>query len=149
MDYENKTVTVDGTVYPMLDTDFPTVDPKDPYALTPEEDTLISTLTRSFQRSEKLQRHVRFLYSKGSLYRVYNGNLLFHGCIPMHEDGTLMRFSLMGCEDLSGREFWTTPTWWPAGPTTTSPAPRSASRAWTSCGGCGRAATPPSSAGTA
>lgn len=105
VDYENKTVTVDGKTYPMLDTDFPTVDPKDPYALTPEEDALIHTLTRSFQHSEKLQRHVRFLYSKGSLYRVYNGNLLFHGCIPMHRDGSLMRFSLMGCKDLSGQAF--------------------------------------------
>jgi len=105
IDYGSRTVTIDGTAYPMLDTDFPTVDPADPYALTPEEDTLINTLTRSFQRSEKLQRHVRFLYSKGSLYRVYNGNLLFHGCIPMHEDGSFMSFSLMGCEGLSGKAF--------------------------------------------
>ena len=104
VDYEAKTVTVDGRTWPMLDTDFPTVDPKDPYALTPGEDALIHTLTRSFMRSEKLQRHVRFLYSKGSLYRVYNGNLLFHGCIPMHRDGGLMSFSV-GCENLSGREF--------------------------------------------
>lgn len=105
IDYENKTITIDGVVHPMLDTDFPTVDPADPYALTPEEDTLINTLTRSFRHSEKLQRHVRFLYSKGSLYRIYNGNLLFHGCIPMHQDGSLMHFSLMGCENLSGRAF--------------------------------------------
>ena len=105
INYEDKTITIDGVVYPMLDTDFPTVDPADPYTLTPEEDALINTLTRSFRHSEKLQRHVRFLYSKGSLYRVYNGNLLFHGCIPMHEDGSLMRFSLMGCENLSGRAF--------------------------------------------
>lgn len=105
IDYDAKTITIDGVTYPMLDTDFPTVDPADPYALTPEEDALINTLTRSFRHSEKLQRHVRYLYSKGSLYRIYNGNLLFHGCIPMHEDGSLMRFSLMGCEDLSGRAF--------------------------------------------
>lgn len=104
VDYQNKTVTIDGQVYPMLDTDFPTVDPADPYALTPEEDALINTLTRSFRHSEKLQRHVRFLYSKGSLYRVYNGNLLFHGCIPMAADGTLLSFSV-GCKDLSGMEF--------------------------------------------
>ena len=105
IDYEAKTVAVGGVSYPMLDTDFPTVDPADPYALTPEEDALINTLTRSFRHSEKLQRHVRFLYSKGSLYQIYNGNLLFHGCIPMHPDGSLMRFSLMGCHDLSGRAF--------------------------------------------
>ncbi len=106
VDYDAKTITIDGAVYPMLDTDFPTVDPADPYALTPEEDTLINTLTRSFRHSEKLQRHVRFLYSKGSLYRICNGNLLFHGCIPMEADGTFMRFSIgHGCDGLSGKAF--------------------------------------------
>ena len=104
IDYENKTVTINGQVHPMLDTDFPTVDPADPYALTPEEDALISQLTRSFRHSEKLQRHIRFLYSKGSVYQVYNGNLLLHGCIPMTEDGQLMSFSI-GCENLSGKAF--------------------------------------------
>ena len=106
IDYDSKTVSIGGASYPMLDTDFPTVDPADPYALTPEEDTLINTLTRSFRHSEKLQRHVRFLYSKGSLYRIYNGNLLFHGCIPMEEDGSLMEFSIgQGCDRLSGKAF--------------------------------------------
>ena len=106
IDYDSKTVSIGGASYPMLDTDFPTVDPADPYALTPEEDTLINTLTRSFRHSEKLQRHVRFLYSKGSLYRIYNGNLLFHGCIPMEEDGSFMEFSIgPGCDGLSGKAF--------------------------------------------
>ena len=104
VDYENKCITLDGVTYPMLDTDFPTVDPADPYTLTPEEETLIWQLTRSFRHSEKLQRHVRFLYSKGSLYRVFNGNLLFHGCIPMDDEGGLMSFSI-GCDNLRGREF--------------------------------------------
>ena len=104
IDYENKCITINGQTYPMLDTDFPTVDPKDPYALTPEEDALIATLTRSFRHSEKLQRHIRFLYSKGSLYKVYNDNLLIHGCIPMAEDGSLLRFSI-GCDELEGKEF--------------------------------------------
>ena len=104
VDYENKCITIGGVTYPMLDTDFPTVDPSDPYTLTPEEESVIHQLTRSFRHSEKLQRHVRFLYSKGSLYRVYNGNLLFHGCIPMTEEGQLMHFSI-GCDDLYGRDF--------------------------------------------
>ncbi len=104
IDYENKCITIHGKTYPMLDTDFPTVDPKDPYTLTPEEETLIATLTRSFRHSEKLQRHIRFLYSKGSLYKVYNDNLLIHGCVPMGEDGELLRFSI-GCDDLGGKEF--------------------------------------------
>jgi fructose-1,6-bisphosphatase-3 len=104
IDYEQGTVVIDGETHPMLDTDFPTVDPKDPYALTPEEDAVIRTLTRSFRHSEKLQAHVRFLYSKGSLYRIFNGNLLFHGCIPMTEEGTLMTFDVAG-EKLAGRAF--------------------------------------------
>ena len=104
VDYQNKTLRIDGVDYPMEDTDFPTVDPVDPYRLTAEEEEVINQLTRSFRHSEKLQRHVRFLYSKGSLYRVYNGNLLFHGCIPMTADGKLMEFSIDGTP-LSGKAF--------------------------------------------
>ena len=104
IDYENKCITIGDKTYPLEDTDFPTVDPKDPYTLTEDEDTLINQLTSSFLHSEKLQRHVRFLYSKGSLYKIYNGNLLFHGCIPMAEDGTLLSFSIGG-QTLSGKAF--------------------------------------------
>ena len=104
IDYENKCITIGGVTYPLEDTDFPTVDPADPYALSPEEDAVINQLTASFQRSEKLQRHVRFLYSKGRLYKVHNGNLLLHGCIPMAEDGSLLSFTIGGTE-LSGRAF--------------------------------------------
>ena len=104
IDYENKCVTVDGVAWPLEDTDFPTVDRSDPYALTPEEEAVIDQLTASFQSSEKLQRHVRFLYSKGSLYRIYNGNLLFHGCIPMTEDGQFMAFA-WGEKPLRGKAF--------------------------------------------
>ena len=104
VDYEHKCITIGGQTYPMEDTDFPTVDPKDPYALTEEESVLINQLTRSFRHSEKLQRHVRFLYSKGSLYKIYNGNLLFHGCIPMNADGALTTFTIGG-QSLSGKAF--------------------------------------------
>ena len=104
IDYENQCITLGDAAYPLEDTDFPTVDRNDPYALTEEESVLIDQLTASFRHSEKLQRHIRFLYSKGSLYKVFNGNLLFHGCIPMTEEGELMRFSI-GCENLSGRAF--------------------------------------------
>ena len=104
IDYENKCITINGTTYPLEDVDFPTVDRKAPYALTPEEDQLINQLTSSFLHSEKLQRHIRFLYSKGSLYKVYNGNLLFHGCIPMTEDGKLQVFTIGG-KTLSGKAF--------------------------------------------
>ena len=104
IDYENGTINIGGTVYPLLDCDFPTIDPKDPYALTAEEEHVIRQLTESFRHSEKLQKHIRFLYAKGGLYKVMNGNLLFHGCIPMNEDGTLMEFTVGG-KARKGKEF--------------------------------------------
>ena len=104
VDYAARSITLDGITYAMEDTDFPTVDPENPYQLTPEEEDVIHQMTRSFRHSEKLQKHVRFLYSKGSLYRVFNGNLLFHGCIPMTEDGKLMEFTIDG-KTLSGKAF--------------------------------------------
>lgn len=104
IDYEHKTVCIDGKTYDLADVDFPTVDRANPYELSPEESEVIDQLTASFQRSEKLQKHVRFLYSKGGLYKVYNGNLLLHGCIPLTPDGEIMSFSI-GCEDLKGRAF--------------------------------------------
>ncbi len=104
IDYENKTVVSGGVTWQLEDCDFPTVDPKDPYKLTEAESDVIDQLTASFRRSEKLQRHVRFLYSKGSLYKTYNGNLLLHGCIPMTENGELMHFTIGG-KDRCGKEF--------------------------------------------
>lgn len=104
IDYASRTIKIDGIRYRLEDCDFPTVDPADPYCLTPEEEQVINQLTESFVNSEKLQRHVRFLYSKGSLYKIFNGNLLFHGCIPMTPDGALMSFSIGG-KLRSGRRF--------------------------------------------
>ena len=104
IDYGKKTVTIGGTVYPLLDCDFPTVDPENPYELTDEEMHVITQLTESFRHSEKLQKHIRFLYSKGGLYKIVNGNLLFHGCIPMTEDGRLLTFTIGG-KERKGREF--------------------------------------------
>jgi fructose-1,6-bisphosphatase-3 len=104
IDYEKKTVAIDGKVYPLEDCDFPTVDPADPYALTEEESHVIAQLTDAFRHSEKLQKHIRFLYAKGGLYKVYNGNLLFHGCIPMTAAGELMHFCIGGA-DRSGKAF--------------------------------------------
>jgi len=104
INYENKTITIGDKTYPMLDCDFPTVDPADPYKLTEEENTVISQLTDSFRNSEKLQKHTRFLYSKGGLYKIINGNLLFHGCIPMNQDGNLMTFTIGG-KERSGKRF--------------------------------------------
>ena len=104
INYEDKTIDLNGKVYPMLDCDFPTVDPNNPYELTDEENHVINQLTDSFENSEKLQKHIRFLYSKGGLYKVCNGNLLFHGCIPMSDDGSLMTFTIGG-KERSGKAF--------------------------------------------
>ena len=104
IDYDRHTVRIDGREYPLEDCDFPTVNPQNPYELTAEESRVIQQLTESFRHSEKLQQHIRFLYTKGSLYKIHNGNLLFHGCIPMREDGSLMSFCIGG-EERSGRAF--------------------------------------------
>ena len=104
IDYETGTVTVDGKSYKLRDCAFPTVDKEHPYDLTEEEQDLMEQLRFSFQRSEKLQRHIRFLYAKGGLYKCYNQNLLFHGCIPMNEDGSLMEFDTPE-GSLSGKRF--------------------------------------------
>ena len=90
------TVEVDGQVYPLNDTLFPTIDPADPYALTPDEQSVMQRLTYNFQDNHKLQTHVQFLYAVGSMYLVYNGNLLLHGCVPMTPDGAFAPFTING-----------------------------------------------------
>ena len=105
IDFENGTVTIDGTVYPMRDTDMPTVDPKDPYTLTKDETLIMEHLRESFLNSERLQRHIRFLFRNGSLYKVYNGNLLFHGCVPLNEDGSFREVEIYG-KNYSGKALY-------------------------------------------
>lgn len=87
VDFDHGTVTVEGKVYPMLDMAFPTVDPKDPLKLTREEEELLHTLQLSFRHSSLLHKHIKFLYSNGSMYKSCNSNLLYHGCIPMTQNG--------------------------------------------------------------
>ena len=96
VNFETGTVTLEGKEYPMLDMRFPTVDPKDPLALTREEEELLHTLQMSFRHSELLHTHVKFLYSHGSLYKCCNGNLLYHGCIPMRKDGSFDEITFSG-----------------------------------------------------
>ncbi len=96
INWENGTVEIDGTVYELRDTNFPTVDPENPYALTEEEEEMMNALEASVLNSEKLQKHIRFLYSHGALYKRVNGNLLYHGCIPMTEDGDFELVELNG-----------------------------------------------------
>ena len=102
IDFENGTVTVDGKVYPMCDVNLPTVDPNDPYRLTDAEAELMEGLKASFQHSEKLQRHIKFLFRRGSMYLTCNGNLLYHGCIPMNEDASFTEVELYG-QKVSGK----------------------------------------------
>ena len=96
IDFAAGTVDYHGTVYPLLDCDFPTVTPADPTALTAEEQHILDGLVRSFAESERLQRHVQFLYAHGAFYKICNGNLLYHGAVPMTEDGAFAAIRFEG-----------------------------------------------------
>ena len=96
IDYEKGTVLIEGKKYKLRDNNFPTINPDNPFRLTVEEQSLMESLRSSFLHSEKLQKHIRFLYAKGSMYLNYNNNLLYHGCIPMTEDGEFKEVCLKG-----------------------------------------------------
>ena len=105
IDYERGTVMLDGIEYELTDTVFPTVDPADPYRLTPEEEDVMQSLEQAFTGCEKLQRHMRFFLDAGSLYKICNGNLLFHACVPLNADGSLMETEVFG-ETYKGRALY-------------------------------------------
>ncbi len=90
INFESGVLLLDGKEYDLKDCDFPTVDPENPYILTDREKEVMQYLKNAFLRSEKLQKHIRFLYEKGEMYTVFNKNLMFHGCIPLNDDGTFM-----------------------------------------------------------
>lgn len=96
IDFAAGTVDYFGTTYPLLDCDFPTVDPANPAALTADEEKITAELVRSFAESERLQRHVQFLYAHGAFYKMCNGNLLYHGAVPMTEDGAFAAIRFEG-----------------------------------------------------
>ncbi len=98
IDYEKGTVEIEGREYKLLDDNFPTIDPNDPYKLTLGEEHVMEKLCSSFIHCEKLRKHVNLLLKKGSMYKVYNGNLLFHGCVPMEDDGSFKKVWLFGHE---------------------------------------------------
>lgn len=104
INYSKATVNIGGTDYPLCDADFPTVNEKDPLAFTEGELEVINYLKTAFRKSEKLQRHVDFLFERGDLYKIHNSNLLLHGCVPINEDGSLMEFEFDG-RKMHGREF--------------------------------------------
>ena len=96
IDYQRGTVVIEGKEYPMMDMEFPTIDPSDPLKLSEEEEELLHTLTLSFCHSALLHKHIKFLYSNGSMYKCCNSNLLYHGCIPMKEDGSFDEMAVNG-----------------------------------------------------
>ncbi len=98
IDTANGTIEIDGVVYELNDKTFPTVDMENPYELTADEQTVMQQLQFSFVHSKLLHKHINFLFEKGGIYRVHNGNLLYHGCIPMHVDGTFASLELGGKE---------------------------------------------------
>ena len=102
IDFENATVTVGEKKYPISDTFFPTVDHDYPYELTKTEKRVMEQLKNAFMASEKLKRHIDFLFAKGGMYKCCNNNLLLHGCIPMNKDGSFMEFDTGNCV-LSGK----------------------------------------------
>ena len=96
IDYANGTIRLDGKEYKLLDSNFPTIDPDNPYELSSEEALVVERLNSAFTNCEKLQRHMNLLLKKGSLYKVYNNNLLYHGCIPLNEDGSFKAVDIYG-----------------------------------------------------
>ncbi len=104
IDYAKGTVMIEGREYPLNRKDFPTVDRQDPYRLTEEEEEVLSDLRQSFLNSGRLHQHVRFLCEKGGMYRQFNGNLLYHGCIPLDEEGNFEGIQL-GDKVYKGKEY--------------------------------------------
>lgn len=105
IDYERGTVVCDGVEYELTDKMFPTIDPRDPYKLTPGEQDVMDRLVSAFTGCEKLQRHMRFFLKTGSLYKIDNGNLLFHACVPLNADGSLKEVDVFG-KKLKGRALY-------------------------------------------
>ncbi len=96
IDYKNGTITIDGETYPLKDNKFPTIDPSNPYELSAEEYEVITKLTNSFKNSVSLHKHMECFYNHGALYLVRNNNLLFHGSVPLNEDGSFKSMTIMG-----------------------------------------------------
>ncbi|QTQ14856.1 fructose-1,6-bisphosphatase [Treponema parvum] len=105
LDVQKGTVKIEGKTWKLNSADFPTFNPKDPYSLTSEEEEIMNRLRSSFLHSEKLQKHVHFLFTKGSIYKIYNGNLLYHGCVPLAKDGSFAKVNIYG-KEFSGKALY-------------------------------------------
>lgn len=105
LDVKNKSVSINNELYNINDVDFPTIDINNPYELTDEEKNVVEKLKLSFRKSDKLQKHAKFLYRKGSIYLAFNGNLLFHGGMPLNDDMTFKEFTING-KNYKGKELF-------------------------------------------
>ena len=105
IDFENSTVTIGENVYKMKDVNFPTIDKENPYKLTEREEDMMNKLYSAFVKCEKLQKHMQLMLKKGGMYKVYNGNLLFHGCVPMNSDGSFKAVNVNG-KEYSGKDLY-------------------------------------------
>ena len=105
IDFENGTVTIGENVYKMKDVNFPTIDKENPYKLTEREEDMMNKLYSAFVKCEKLQKHMQLMLKKGGMYKVYNGNLLFHGCVPMNSDGSFKAVNVNG-KEYSGKDLY-------------------------------------------
>ena len=92
IDFDKKTVVIRGKVHPMKSCDFPTIDRKNPFKLTKDEEKVVNKLRESFVTSEKLKKHIELFINKGAMYSCYNGNLLIHGCMPVDSEGNFQKF---------------------------------------------------------
>lgn len=106
---EKQTVEIDGTEYAIKEEAFPTVnfdsgDMEDIYQLSEEEEQVMEGLRMAFVNSIRLRQHIDFLYQRGSMYRIFNGNLLYHGCVPLDESGNLEGVAF-GKKRYHGREY--------------------------------------------
>lgn len=96
IDFKKGEIKINGKTYALLDTNFPTIDPANPYQLSKEEEELMEKLANSIKNSRRLQNHIEFLFSSGSMYLTFNNNLLYHGCIPLLEEGKFAGFEIEG-----------------------------------------------------
>ena len=104
INYKKGRININGKNYNLIENYFPTINPDDPYKLSPKEEEVVRKLVKSFKNSEKLQRHIQFLYSKGNIYKIFNDNLLIHGCVPMDAYGDFVTTNVNG-RNLKGKEY--------------------------------------------
>lgn len=104
IDFEKGTVRLRNGEYTLNDKNFPTIDPDDPYKLTSDEQAMLEAIEPSFTKNDRLQKHIKFMFTHGALYTIVNGNLLYHGCIPMNPDGSFKECEIDG-KKLSGRTY--------------------------------------------